>query len=282
MTHQEQERNVTTQSQAPDAGAIKELQRRAWAAGEYARVGNRLVIMGELLCEALDLRAGERVLDVATGSGNAAISAARRSCEVRGLDYVPEWAEYARERAEAERLSVTFEVGDAENLPYPNASFDAVLSTIGVMFAPDQEKAAGELLRVCRPGGKVGLANWTPDGFVGDFFGTIDEHVPPPPGLESPLSWGTEERLQELLGAGVSSLTVTRRSYVLRYSSAQHFIEHYRSYFGPMREAFEALDKPGQDALARDIEELLDRWNASGDKTLVVPADYLEVVAIRR
>ena len=273
---------MAIQPQTPDLGAIKQRQQQTWSAGSYAMVGNRLVIMGELLCEAVDLRAGQKVLDVATGSGNAALSAARRFCETTGVDYVPELIEEARRRAEAERLEVSFEVGDAENLPYPDGSFDVVLSTIGVMFAPNQEKAAGELLRVCRPGGKIGLANWTPDGWAGEFFRTVGKHLPAPPGIQPPPLWGTEERLRELFGEEVTSLEVTRRSYLLRYPSAKRFIEHYRAYFGPIRKTFESLDEAGQESLAQDLEELLGRWNTSGDGTLVVPSEYLEVVAVRR
>jgi ubiquinone/menaquinone biosynthesis C-methylase UbiE len=273
---------MTTESQAPDLGAIKERQQKTWASGEFARIGNLMVLMGELLCEAVDLRAGSKVLDVGTGSGNAAISAARRFCEVWGVDYVPELIEYASKRAEIEQVEVTFEVGDAQNLPYPDASFDVVLSTIGVMFAPDQEKAASELLRVCRPGGRIGLANWTPDGYIGNMFRTIGKHVPPPPGIKPPPLWGTEERLRELFGEGVSSLQTTRRSFIFRDTSVRHYIEYARTYFGPMLKAFESLDPEGQEALTRDLEELLDRWNTSGDGTLVVPGDYLEVVAVRR
>ncbi|MGI8538394.1 MAG: class I SAM-dependent methyltransferase [Rubrobacteraceae bacterium] len=273
---------MTTQNQAPDMGAVKERQQKTWTSGNYAMVGNLLVIMGERLCEAVDLRAGDKVLDVATGSGNTAISAARRFCDVTGVDYVPELIEQATARAEAERLEVGFEVGDAEDLPYPDASFDVVLSTLGVMFTPDQEKAAGELLRVCRPGGKIGLANWTPDGFIGDMFRTIGKHVPPPPGIKPPPLWGTEERLRELFGEGVTSLETTRRSYAFRQPSARHFVEYFRDYYGPTLKAFEALEAEGQDALARDLEELLEVRNTSGDETLVVPSDYLEVVAVTR
>jgi ubiquinone/menaquinone biosynthesis C-methylase UbiE len=261
--------------------AIKEKQQKTWASGNYAMIGNPLVIMGERLCEAVDLRAGEKVLDVATGSGNTAISAARRYGDVTGIDYVPDLIGQARERAEAERLEITFEVGDAENLPYPDASFDAVLSTVGVMFAPDQEKAARELLRVCKPGGKIGLANWTPDGFIGNMFRTVGKHVPPPSGIKPPPLWGTEERLHELLDEGTSSLHATRRTYVFRYPSVEHFVEVFRTYYGPVHKAFESLEAAGQDALARDLEALLHSWNTSGDETLVVPSDYLEVVAVR-
>src|SRR5829696_8739235 len=235
---------------------VKEGQQKTWSAGNYARIGNPLVIMGELLCEAVDIRSGQKVLDVATGSGNTAISAARRFCETTGLDYVPELIEQAKERARAEHLDVAFEVGDAENLPYPEASFDVVLSTVGVMFTPDQEKAAQELLRVCRPGGKIGLANWVPDGYIGNMFRTLGKHVPPPPGIKPPPLWGTEERLQELLGEGVASLEVTQRSYIFRYPSARHFVEYFRSYYGPMLKAFDSLDPGGKEARGEDREEL--------------------------
>jgi SAM-dependent methyltransferase len=272
---------MTTESQAPGLGAIKERQQKTWTSGDFARIGNLMVLMGERLCEALDLRAGSKVLDVAAGSGNTAISAARRFCEVRGVDYVPELIEYARKRAEAEQMKVTFEVGDAEELLYSDASFDVVLSTIGVMFAPNQEKAASELLRVCRPGGKIGLANWTPDGYIGNLFRTIGKHVSPPPDIKPPPLWGTEERLGELFGDEVSSLETTRRSFIFRYPSVAHYIEYHRTFFGPIRKAFEVLGPAGQRALVRDLEELVDRWNTSGDGTLVVPGDYLEAVAMK-
>lgn len=273
---------MTTESPAPDLGAIKERQQKTWATGDYARIGNPLVIMGESLCEAADVHAGERVLDVATGSGNTAISAARRFCETSGVDYVPELIEYARQRAGIEGMRITFEVGDAEALPYPEAAFDVVLSTVGVMFAPDQEQTASELLRVCRPGGRIGLANWVPDGFIGSMFRTVGKHFPPPAGIKPPPLWGTEERLQELFGDGVSSLETTRRTYVFRYPSAGYFIEYFRSYYGPMNRAFESLGPDGREALEGDLGELIAEWNVSGDETAVLPSDYLEVVAVRR
>jgi ubiquinone/menaquinone biosynthesis C-methylase UbiE len=199
------------QEREPDLSAVKERQQEMWATGNFARIGNNHVIASELLCEAADLRAGQRVLDVATGSGNTAIAAARRGCEVVGMDYVPGWIEYARKRAGMEHMEVAFEVGDAEDLPYPDASFDVVLSTFGVMFAPNQGKAASELLRVCRPGGRIGLANWMPDGFTGAMFQAIAKHVPPPPGVKSPVIWGVEDRLPELFGEEIFSLDTTRR-----------------------------------------------------------------------
>jgi len=262
--------------------AIKERMHKIWTSGDFSKIGNSIVIVGEMLCEAVDLHSGRKVLDVATGSGNAAISAARRFCEVTGMDLAPESIEHARRRAGAEGMEIAFEVGDAEDLSYSDASFDAVLSTFGVMFCPRQEQAAGELLRVCRRGGKIGLANWTPDGFIGNMLRTVGKHVPPPPGIKPPPLWGTEERLRELLGEGVSSLDATRRTYLFRYPSAEHFVGWFREYYGPTVRAFAALDPSGQEALARDLEELLEDRNTSGDETLVVPSDYLEVVAVRR
>jgi SAM-dependent methyltransferase len=273
---------LTTQPQALGLTEIKERQQKTWISGNYARIGNALVIMGEQLCEAVDVRSGQKVLDIATGSGNTAISAARRFCEAHGVDYVPDLIEQAKERAAAEGLDVAFDVGDAENLPYPDAAFDVVLSTVGVMFTPDQEKAAQELLRVCKPGGKIGLANWFPDGYVGNMFRTVGKHFPPPPGVKPPPLWGTEDRLRELLGDGVSSLDTTRRTYVFRYLSAAHFIEHFRSYYGPMHNAFDSLDADGREALESDLKELIGYWNISAEETVILPSDYLEVVAVRR
>jgi ubiquinone/menaquinone biosynthesis C-methylase UbiE len=261
---------------------IKERQQKTWSSGDYARIGNSLVIMGERLSEAVDVRPGQKVLDVATGSGNTAISAARRFSMAIGIDYVPELIEQAKERAQAEGLDVAFDVGDAENLPYPDASFDVVLSTVGVMFTPDQDRAAKELLRVCKPGGKIGLANWVPDGYVGNMLRTVGKHVPPPAGVKPPPLWGTEDRLRELLGEEVSSMESRRRTYVFRYLSANHFIEQFRSYYGPVHKAFDSLDEDGRDALENDLKELIGEWNISGDETVVLPSDYLEVVAVRR
>ena len=273
---------MSTQPQVPDANALKERQVKIWTAGEYARIGNPIAIMGELLCEAVDLRSGDKVLDVATGSGNTAISAARRFCEVTGMDLARESIEHARRRAAAEGMDISFEVGDAEDLAYEDASFDVVLSTIGVMFCPDQEKAASELLRVCRSGGKIGLANWTPDSFSGQKLKTVGGHVPPPPGIKPPSLWGTEERVRELLGEGVSSLEMNRRIYNFRYPSVEHYVGWFREYYGPTVRAFAALDPEGQEALANDLQELCESHNVSGDGTMVVPSEYLEAVAIRR
>ena len=267
---------------SPDLGALKARQRAAWSSGDYAVVGTTLQIVGEQLCEALDLRAGEAVLDVAAGNGNAALAAARRWCDVTATDYVPALLERARERAAGERLAMGFREADAEALPFAEASFDVVVSTFGVMFAPDQERAAAELVRVCRPGGRIGLASWTPDGFVGQLLGTIGAHLPPPAGTRSPALWGTEARLSELLGRHAVSIAAPTRSFVFRYRSPAHWLEVFRSFYGPVLKAFAALEPPAQAALERDLLALVGRFNRVQDGTVVVPSAYLEVVVARR
>jgi ubiquinone/menaquinone biosynthesis C-methylase UbiE len=272
---------IATQPQA-DLTAVKSRQQATWASGDYAVIGTTLAITGELLCEAVDLRPDQRVLDVAAGNGNATLAAARRWADVTSTDYVPALLERARERAAAERLPVTFQQADAEDLPFADSSFDVVLSIFGVMFTPNQEQAAQELLRVCRPGGKIGLASWTPDGFIGHLFRTIGKYVPPPPGIKPPALWGTEQRLSELFGDGSAKLTVNRRMFVFRYRSAEHWVEVFRAYYGPVLKAFAALDTDGQAGLNRDLIEILQRFNQGGADTLAVPSEYLEVVATRR
>lgn len=264
----------------PDLAAVKTRQQRTWSAGDYAVVGATLQIVGEELCEAADLRPGQSVLDVATGNGGTAIAAARRFCEVTGADYVPDLLERARERARAERFAITFDEADAENLPYGDATFDAVLSTFGVMFTADQDAAAAELLRVCRPGGVIAMANWTPDGFIGRLFKTIGKHNPPPAGVASPALWGTETRLLQLLGDGITDLRTVPRDFVFRYRSTDHFLEVFRTYYGPMLKTFEALDDAGRDALATDLHHLLNEVNTSSQH-LIIPSTYLQVVATR-
>jgi SAM-dependent methyltransferase len=241
-----------------------------------------LLIMGELLVEAADLQPGQRVLDVASGNGNAALAAARRFCDVTALDYVPMLLDEGRKRAEAEGLPIDFVEGDAEDLPFEDASFDVALSTLGVMFAPDQERAASELLRVVKPGGTIGMVNWVPDGYVGDLFRTMGKYVPPPAGLKPPFRWGTEEGLGELFGEGIGSLQTRRRSLVWRFPSARHHVEFMRDYYGPLNKAFGTLEEEGQKTLEEDLISLVEQYNRSGDGTAVWPADYLEVVAARR
>jgi SAM-dependent methyltransferase len=272
---------IATQPQA-DLAAVKTRQQATWASGDYAIIGTTLAITGELLCEAVDVRPGQRVLDVAAGNGNATLAAARRWADVTSTDYVAALLDRGRAKAAAERLPVTFQEADAEQLPFADGSFDVVLSVFGVMFTANQELAAAELLRACRSGGKIGLANWTPDGFIGHLFRTIGKHVPPPAGVKPPALWGTEQRLRELFGSGISDLTLNRRMFMFRYRSAEHFIEIFSTYYGPMLKAFAALDPVGQADLHRDLTDLLQRFNQGGAETLVVPAEYLEVVATRR
>jgi len=266
----------------PDLSAVKTRQQGAWSSGDYATVGTTLQIVGETLCEALDLRAGQKVLDVAAGNGNVTLAAARRWCEVVSTDYVPALLERGRERAAAERLAIEFREADAEALPFADASFDAVVSTFGVMFTADQDKAAAELVRVCKPGGKIGLANWTPDGFIGQLFKAIGKYMPPPAGVKSPALWGTGARITELFGAQASSIHLEQRDFVFRYRSAQHWLDVFKSYYGPLLKTFGGLDPETRTALTDDLFELIKRFNRSGDKTMVVPSEYLEVVVTRQ
>ncbi len=267
---------------AADFEAVKARQHGAWACGDYAVVGTTLQVVGEELCEALDLHAGKRVLDVAAGNGNASLAAARRYCDVVSTDYVPALLERGRERAAAERLPIEFRVADAEALPFPDQSFDVVLSTFGVMFAPDQERAAAELLRVCKRHGRIGLANWTPEGFIGQLFQVIGRYLPPPPGLRSPAAWGSRTRLQELFGAQALVLDVKLRQFAFRYRSPEHWIEVFKIVYGPMVKAFAALGSDAQAALTVDLRTLVQRFNRAHDRSMVVPSDYLEVLVTRR
>lgn len=262
---------------ATDLVALKLRQQATWSSGDYSVIGAQLQIVGESLAEALDLRAGQKVLDVAAGNGNASLAAARRNCDVVASDYVGALLKRCQARAEADGLPMQFREADAEQLPFPDASFDVVTSTFGVMFTPDQPRAAGELARVCRPGGKIGLANWTPAGFIGELFKVIGRHLPPPPGVKSPALWGTEAHLQELLAGRIASFEAARRHYVFRYRSAQAWIDTFRTFYGPLHKAFAALDGERQAQLAQDLEALLERFNRAEDG-LVVPSEYLEVV----
>ena len=262
---------------APDLAAVKTRQQAMWASGDFAVIGMTLQIVGEMVCEAVDLRAGERVLDVAAGNGNATLAAARRFADVTSTDYVPALLDGGRRRAEAEGLAVRFETADAENLPYPDASFDVVLSTFGVMFAPDHQKSARELMRVCRPGGRIGLACWTPTGFLGDLLRTVAKYVPPVPGVQSPLLWGTDAHVRALF-EGAAAVTNTPRHFAFRYKSAEHFVDVFRTFYGPVHKAFAALSAKDQDRLDADMHELIAEFNEGGDGTMVVPGEYLEVV----
>ncbi len=265
-----------------DLNALKTRQRAAWASGDYAVIGTTLQIVGELLAEACDLRWDEKVLDVAAGNGNATLAAARRGCKVTSSDFVAGLLERGVERARAERLEVSFKVADAESLPFEGASFDAIVSTFGVMFTPSHARAADELLRVCRPGGRIGLANWTPEGFIGQLFKTVGRHVPPPAGVQPPSLWGDRPHLELLFGERAAAIAVTRRIFNFRYRSAAHFIDVFRTWYGPVHKAFAALAADKAAALESDLTDLLNRLNRAGPGSLVVPSEYLEVVVRRR
>ena len=266
----------------PDLASIKQRQQATWASGDFAVIGTTLQIVGEALAEAVDVRAGERVLDVAAGNGNATLAAARRFAEVTSTDYVPALLEKGSVRARAEGLPVLFEVADAEALPFADASYDVVLSTFGAMFTPDHRRPAREMLRVLRAGGRIGLANWTPDGFIGRLFKVVGAYVPPPAGLKSPALWGTEPHIVELFGAQAAQIRCERRAFNFRYRSAAHWVQVFRDFYGPTHKAFVALDPAGQVALERDILALLEQMNTAGASSLVVPGEYLEVVITKR
>lgn len=273
---------LETRAPAPDFAAIKQKQQATWASGDYAVVGTTLQIVGETLAEAADVRAGERVLDVAAGNGNATLAAARRFAQVTSTDYVSALLDKGAARATAEGLNVQFQPADAEHLPFADGSFDVVLSTFGVMFAPDHERSAHEMLRVVRSGGRIALANWTPESFIGRLFKLIGAHVPPPAGLKPPALWGTESHIAELFGAQAAHIHTQRKHFNFRYRSAAHWIQVFRDYYGPTQKAFSALDAKGQAALERDIVTLLDRSNVAGAASLVVPSEYLEIVVTKR
>ena len=261
-----------------DLVALKSRQQASWSSGDYAIVGTTLQIVGEELCEALDLRAGQKVLDVAAGNGNVTLAAARRWCEVTSTDYVQSLLERGRARASAEGLKVAFQDADAEALPFDDGEFDAVVSTFGVMFTPNQDRAASELLRVCKPGGQIGLANWTPDGFIGQMFKILGKYLPPPAGVKSPALWGTRARLDEMFRPGASSIRAEPRYFKFRYRSPAHFVEVFRTYYGPMLKAFAALDETKRNGLNDDLTALIATMNKASDGTMVVPSEYLEIV----
>ena len=263
---------------APNYVAIKQRQQATWASGDYAVVGTTLQIVGESLAEAVDVRADEHVLDVAAGNGNATLAAARRFASVTSTDYVLSLLDKGRERARAEGFVVRFQEADVEELPFPDSSFDVVLSTFGAMFAPDHERAADEIMRVLRSGGRIGIASWTPEGFIGRLFKLIGRHVPAPAGVKSPALWGSESHLAGLFGAQSAQIRAERRHFNFRYRSPAHFVEVFRDYYGPTHKAFAALDEAGQQAMEFEILELLGELNVAGPASLVVPSEYLEVV----
>ena len=270
---------ITEIAPAPDYTAIKAKQNATWAAGDYAKIGVTLQIVGEELAEAMDLDSDSKVLDVAAGNGNATLAFARRWYQVTSTDYVDALLARGRKRAEAEALEIEYQIADAESLPFQDGAFDAVVSTFGVMFTPNQKQAASELMRVCRPGGKIGLANWTPQGFIGQLFKTIGKHVAPPPGVSSPALWGSKEWIDDTFAGHVISFTP--KAFVFRYRSPEHFVEFFREFYGPMQKAFLALDADGQAALNADIHALIAALNTATDGSMRVPADYAEIVVAK-
>jgi ubiquinone/menaquinone biosynthesis C-methylase UbiE len=266
----------------PDFGAIKAKQQATWASADFAVIGTTLQIVGESLAEAVDVRSNEQVLDVAAGNGNATLAAARRFAEVTSTDYVPALLEKGKARAEAEGLNVTFQVADAEALPFKDGRFDVVLSTFGAMFTPDHTLAAREMLRVTRAGGRIGLANWTPEGFVGQLFKLVGAYVPPGPGVKSPALWGTEPYIVALFGSQADDIRCVRKQFKFRYRSIAHWIQIFRDFYGPTHKAFAALDAERRVSLGQDITALLERFNVAGPSSLVVPGEYLEVVIAKR
>jgi ubiquinone/menaquinone biosynthesis C-methylase UbiE len=277
-----QGRTAPTQPSPAELDAVKARQRSTWASGDFGVIGTTLQIVGESLCEAVDLRAGAKVLDVAAGNGNCSLAAARRWCEVTSTDYVPALLEDGRRRADADRLPIRFYEADAEALPFTDGSFDVVLSSFGVMFAPNHERAADELLRVCRPGGRIGLANWTPGGFIGQLFAVVGRYAPPPPGLTPPARWGTVAHLEDLFGAEAAEIRTTTRDFMFRYRSPQHWVDVFRSWYGPVHRVFASLAEEAQRRLERDLLALIAAFNRSGDSTMVVPGEYAEVVVVRQ
>ena len=274
---------MTVTTARADLSVIKARQQKTWSSGDFAVVASRIVLASELLADAADLRAGWKVLDVACGNGNATLAAARSGARVVGIDYVSELLEGRRGRAMSEGLDVEFRLGDAEDLPVPDAAFDAVLSVFGAMFAPDHQRAAAEIIRVTRPGGTVGLASWTPGGFIGEMFGVITRHVPGPPGVVSPMLWGTEEHLSDLFGPAIADARSVERTCTWRFTSAEEFVAFFRRWYGPTLKAFEAAGDGGRDALAADLADLARRRDRNCDGgSIAIPASYLETVLTLR
>ncbi len=271
----------TKNDAAPDFSGIKAKQNAAWSSGDYAKIGTTIQIVGETLAEAMDLSPGARVLDVAAGNGNATLAFARRWCDVTSTDYVDTLLVRGRARAEAEAHDIRFQLADAENLPFEDGDFDAVVSTFGVMFAPNQTKAASELVRTCSPGGKIGLANWTPESFIGQLFKTIGKHVPPPAGVSSPAQWGRQDWIEETFQTHAQSIGIAFREFIFRYHSPEHFVSFFREFYGPVHKAFLAIDKDGQAQLEADILELIAQKNTAADGSMRVPAQYAEIVIVK-
>lgn len=269
-------------TQTPDFDAIKTKQNAAWSAGDYAKVGITLQLTGEELAETLAMKPDAKVLDVAAGNGNATMAFARRFCDVTSTDYVQALLDKSRARAEVEGFDVTYQVADAENLPFEDAAFDAVVSTFGVMFTPNQKQSASQISRVLKSGGKVGLANWTPSSFVGQLFKTIGKHIAPPPGVNSPALWGNREWIEETFGEGMEVRSFTLKNFVFRYRSPEHFVEFFRDFYGPVQKAFMGLDEQGQRALYDDMIKLIGEFNTATDGTAIILSEYAEIMLVKK
>jgi ubiquinone/menaquinone biosynthesis C-methylase UbiE len=270
--------NTAITLETPDYEAVKVKQQSTWAAGDYAKIGSTLQITGELLCESMALKAGQSVLDVAAGNGNASLAAARRFCQVLSTDYVPSLLEQGKQRSDANGFPIKYEVADVENLPYDENQFENVVSTFGAMFAPDQKSVVSELIRVCKPGGKIGLVNWTPESFIGQLFKVIGQYISPPAGLSSPMLWGTKEFIEQNFSNAAQEINIVERDFIFNYESAEHWIDVFRTYYGPTHKVFEALNNEKQEQLRADIITLIEKNNLANDGKMYVPSSYLEIV----
>lgn len=264
-----------------DYATVTGRQQQVWSLGDYGKVGSLLSSMGESLVHELDIHAGEKVLDIAAGNGNASLPAARRFADVLATDYVPELLAAAQRRADTDGVVLRTQLADAQALPFDDGEFDVVMSTIGAMFAPDQETVAREMLRVCRSGGRLGMANWTPDSAVGDIFRTVGKRVPPPPGVRPAVAWGSEETVTELLGPGCRELRCTRRTCAWRFPSAAHCLAYFQDWYGPVVAAFATVGTDGRDVFEAELRDVFERHNLATDGTLAMEVAYLEVVGVR-
>jgi 2-polyprenyl-3-methyl-5-hydroxy-6-metoxy-1,4-benzoquinol methylase len=274
--------NATTLQMTPEMEALKTKLKATWISGDFAKIAESFTGGAAEFVQRLNLKPGTRVLDVACGSGNQSIPAARTGAIVTGVDIAPNLIEQAGKWAAKENLEIRFDEGDAENLPYADAEFDVVMTMFGAMFAPRPERVSAELIRVCRPGGVIAMANWTPTGFVGQMFKTTGKHVAPPANMPSPLLWGDETTVRERLSDGVSEINFEPRliSFAFPFGAAET-VEFWREFYGPTHKAFAALDAEGQAALRRDLETLWSQNNLADDSTTRVEAEYMEVIAIR-
>lgn len=270
----------THQHTSPESATAEARHHGFWVVGDYTRIGVSLQMTGEQLCETMDLRAGQSVLDVASGNGNASLAAARRFCRVVATGHATPVLDKSRKRAEAEGLPIDYRLAEVEALPFADAQFDNVVSTFGVMFTVNQAQTTAELTRVCKAGGKIGLANWTPQGFFGQLVNVIESHIQPPDGVCSPSTWGNEEFIQTTFQPYARSIKTYDRAFSFRYQSPTHWVDVFMADYGPSMSAFEALDESDNLALRRDMLNVINRFNRATDGTMVVPSEYIDVVIV--